>query len=115
LARRPVQFLLIVALLYWASGLGYFVHERMEHEPPALCAISVADLSKQSFSGPSHSPDDCPVCQALATMRSDQPVVAVVPIATFEPIGSVVPPVCHVPAHQTLLTIRSRGPPILPA
>jgi hypothetical protein len=114
-ARRPVQFLLIFALLYWASGLGYFVHERMEHEPPALCPVSAADLSRQSFSGACHSPDDCPVCQALATMRADQPVVAVVPIATLDPIGFVVPRICHVPAHESLLTIRSRGPPILPA
>lgn len=115
MARRPVQFLLAFALLYWASGLGRFVHERLEHEPPTLCAVAKADLSRPSFSGATHSHDDCPVCQALATMRSDQPVVTVVPIGTFEPIGFVVPPLCHVPAHESLLTIRARGPPILPA
>ena len=115
MARRPVQFLLIFALLYWASGLGYFVHERMEHGEPAVCALAKADLSKPSFSGATHSHDDCPVCQALATMRSGQPVVTVVPIGTFEPIGSVVLPDRQVPAQESLLTIHSRGPPILPA
>lgn len=115
MARRSIQFLLAFAVLYWASGLGGFVHERLEHEGPALCPIAAGQSSSQSFSGPSHSPDDCPVCQVLATMRADQPVVTVVPIATFEHVGCVVLPACHVWDYESLLTTHSRGPPALAA
>jgi hypothetical protein len=99
---------LVFSLVYWATGLARYVHERMEHE------TSSAQVSSP---GPSvtvagHDENDCPVCQVLATMRADQPVGPVVLVATFDLVGSYVPPSQTAPFSQRLFTIQSRGPPV---
>ena len=108
MARRSLQFVLVFSLVYWATGLARYVHERMEHGQPSVRAIH----SGPSIGVAGHDENDCPVCQALAMMRADRAAAPAVPIATFDLVGSFVPPSQAVPVTQRLLTIQSRGPPV---
>jgi hypothetical protein len=99
---------LLFSLVYWATGLAHFVHERMENEGSSVCATTAGC----SVGVAGHNENDCPVCQALATIRADQPVGPVSLVATFDLVGSYVPPSQAAPLSERLLTIQSRGPPV---
>lgn len=111
MVRRSVQFLVLGSLLYWASGLAHYAHERMEQGDRAAAVESAG----WSFAAAGHNPDDCPVCQVLATMRADSPGTTIVLPATFDLVGSYVPLPQAAPECERLLTLQSRAPPILGA
>ena len=100
--------MLLLSLVYWASGLARFVHERVEHGDRAARMSAAGTSLKPS----EHDENDCPVCQALATMRADRPALPVVTIANFDLVGLLIPVPQAAPLSERLFTIQSRGPPV---
>lgn len=118
MAARVKLFMLFV-FAYWASGMGQYLHERIEHCPgsgacqAAPARIAISGVSSVHAESHSHSEEDCPICSMLAHMAVG---------------GSAPPPLiyltngCHsalvfhdrpAPLSSDECFLPSRGPPSL--
>ena len=110
----PIKLLLIASLSWWVSGAAAFVHEKMEADEdcdaPACAPVSTSD-------GPQapkhkHSPDDCPICRLLATMRAEPGLKFNPPIVHWVQCGVVTLTPHDAPSLVRFTPIHSRGPPV---
>ena len=73
MTRRITNILVLLAFVYWASGLGECLHEKFEHhhEKPQAVEPGKRDGSKPLKEADDH--DDCVICQTLKAMTAHQP------------------------------------------
>lgn len=118
-----IKLLLIASLGWWVSGAAGFVHERMEGAEagsdaaiaPALNSLPALSLPNgpDGTHGPKHkhSPDDCPFCQLLATMRAEPGLAFNPPIVQWVQCGVLALTPQDAPSLFQFTLIHSRGPP----
>ena len=118
-----IKLLLMASLSWWVSGAAGFVHERMEAvEAGADAAVAPAPNSLPALGSPNgldglqapkhkHSPDDCPFCRLLATMRAQPGLAFNPPIVQWVQCGWLALTPQEAPSLFQFTPIHSRGPP----
>jgi hypothetical protein len=113
---RGLQILLLTSFLYWATGLGQCLHERIEHHigMPINTTVHAAG-QKPLPAQPPKEPDDrddCVTCQALKAMVAHSTPPIALPQPTLPNIEKQ--PIVHrqAPVIRFVVFLPARAPPI---
>src|SRR6516164_5180158 len=104
--RGLLKLVLLLALANYASGLGAYVHERMEHwsESPTVATAKGFSAATDACDDDHHDADHCVVCQMLSSLRS---------LATSSSAAPVVAPAPSVELQRPPTLIRHTAPDCL--
>jgi hypothetical protein len=117
--RKPkiwLQFLLLAAFSYWATGVAQFIHEKVEHGH-GVVETTLPVAGAKPLPGKSQAPepddhDDCATCQSLKVMKA-APIAP--PMLAPEPtlLRHAAPLVLEreAPVLSFVVFIPSRAPP----
>jgi hypothetical protein len=95
---RPVNLLLLASFGYWATGVGQFLHEKIEHHHDG---------------GEADDHDGCLTCQTLKAMKAHPPDSPKVPEPSLPAIECAPLPLPDAPGTPLILIHLARAPPFL--
>lgn len=112
----PVKFLMLAVFAYWASGLGRYLHERIEHCPDAAARarlVAAQGVPSVHAADDSHSEQDCPICSMLAHMAVGGSAPPLLIYLANDRHAALVFPDRPTPLSSYEQFLPSRGPPSL--
>jgi hypothetical protein len=110
---RPVNLLLLASLGYWATGVGQFLHEKIEHhhDPREVVVSAGKDKPQPLHEADDH--DECLTCQTLKAMKAHPPDSPKVPEPSLPAIECAPVPLPDAPQATLVLIHLARAPPFL--
>lgn len=110
--RGFASLLMLTCLAFYASGIGGYAHERLEHWHDGEAFESVAAGIGQQSPADHHNHDDCPVCQMLAGLTATPATAPVLVCGPLLSLGLNLP-VNQLAEHFIGTGCASaRGPPV---
>jgi hypothetical protein len=113
--QRAPNILLLLSFVYWAGGLGQYLHERLEHhhEEPQAVESGKKGSPEPLKEGDDH--DDCLICQTLKAMKAHPSTPPTLPQPALPSVEIVPPPRPEAPVLAFVVFIAARGPPSVSA
>jgi hypothetical protein len=111
-----IKLLALACVVYWVTGAGQFIHEKLEHAPDHTGAVvtvkQAANPLFSTFQKPVESEDDCPTCQMLHMMKAPSSTPPSLPDFSESLVITLVLLAWQVPVVSVPLYLPARGPPL---
>jgi hypothetical protein len=113
--RRPGSILVLLSFVCWSTGLGQYLHEKLEHhhDQPEAVEPPAKDGSKPLKEADDH--DDCLICQTLKAMKAHPSPPPTSPQPALPSVQIVPLPPPQAPVLAFVVFIPARAPPSAPA
>jgi hypothetical protein len=109
--RRAPNILLLLAFLYWASGLGECLHERFEHHHDEPQAVEPGNNDSPKPLKEADDHDDCLICQTLKAMKAHPSTPPTLPQPALPSVEVNLLPQPEAPVLAFVVFIPARAPP----
>jgi hypothetical protein len=113
--QRTLAIFVVFSFAYWSTGLGQYLHEKLEHhhDEDEAASVPAKDGSKPLKEADDH--DDCLICQTLKAMKAHPSPPPASPQPALPSVEIVPPPPPQAPVLAFVVFIPARAPPGAPA